>query len=44
MHEKNIANLNLYNLNRRDHLTFSDGTRFVGPVLSPTKSHYLIQS
>jgi len=41
MHEKNLANLNIYNLNRRNHTRF-DGTPFVGPVLSPTKSHSII--
>jgi len=35
IHEENIANLNLYNLNRRNQKfgsqTFADGTPLVGP-------------
>ena len=39
---KNIANLNLYNLNGRNHPTFSEGTPFVGSVLSRKKSHSIV--
>jgi len=48
MHEKNIANLSQslqpkqkkpYNTGSQ---TFSDGTPFVGPMLSPTKSHSIV--
>jgi len=42
VHETNIIDLNVYNLNRRNHPTFSDGKPFVGPVLSPAKSHPII--
>jgi len=46
MHAKNIASQSLqpqqkkpYNIGSQ---TFSDGTPFVGPVLSPTKPHSVI--
>jgi len=35
--------MRIYNLNRRTHPTFSDGTPFVGPLLSLTRSNSIIK-